>query len=451
MGALLTIFILAIGPFIQQVIVFENHEVIAGNASHPISHYYGIFSETAGPDLGMLAAVYTGGLNSQANDVSVTPSCSTGNCTWPNYASLAVCSACANLTAELRESSLNFTVPNASNTFIQSSFSLPNGFGLSGIFDNLYPTSDYPLSLMNATTTYSGDRTPAVDTMAFPNRGNVLMDGFLITKPPDVQTLFPLGPPLAFECIVHFCVQTYHATVTNGIFSETVIAELGLNGTTFMGPENINSYPSPFNKQDFTVGANTILGLTSWFNTSFTGNAWNGEKGWSFSSVMLESLFQSVTGFEPDSAGTTTSRSTRKFDPTTLFEDIARSMTVRVRTTYFSPFANDPDVFGPPTAVGVAFRTLIHSHVEWAWIILPAILELLGLAFFVLVVRNSRMSGVGPYKSGLLPVLFHGIEGRAREKMPALDDIDMMKDHAGRTYVRLESFGDAGWRLVPVE
>ena len=57
------------------------------------------------------------------------PVCSTGNCTWPSFSSLAVCSFCTDLTSQLRYNP----------DYGHHEWELSNGYG---IFDGVYATVD---------------------------------------------------------------------------------------------------------------------------------------------------------------------------------------------------------------------------------------------------------------------------------------------------------------------
>jgi hypothetical protein len=75
-----------------------------------------------------MAAIHAGILNS-ANVPMLAPSCSSGNCTWERFATLAFCSRCADVTRDLAE----YCPPgalgcgNTSSTSIRQ-FKLPGGF-----------------------------------------------------------------------------------------------------------------------------------------------------------------------------------------------------------------------------------------------------------------------------------------------------------------------------------
>lgn len=99
-GAALTLATLVFEPALQQIPAYTNRLVPSGSV--PIGRCLKSSDTEAGPEGGLAigssskGAVYTGTYNSTLT--TYEPTCPTGNCTWPTYSSLGMCSACANLT-----------------------------------------------------------------------------------------------------------------------------------------------------------------------------------------------------------------------------------------------------------------------------------------------------------------------------------------------------------------
>jgi hypothetical protein len=133
-GALLTIMTIAINPFVQQIISYEARLVNVTEASIPVAINYNTTGQVGGSleaDLTIKAAIMNAVLNIDATSslFDVRPDCATGNCTWPPYQTLAVCSACNDLTKELTTKSAN--LKNSDKTPIPgTNSSLPNGLFL---------------------------------------------------------------------------------------------------------------------------------------------------------------------------------------------------------------------------------------------------------------------------------------------------------------------------------
>lgn len=239
-GAFLTVLTLAIGPFIQQVVSFPTIYPNSTQAGIPIATRLkdgGAFSGSLGSgvrtgdiDLNMLAAIYAGLYSSTDTDFNVTSTCSTHNCSWSSYETLAVCSTCANLTSQLT------TSVNEGNEGMVASdrYRLPNGFGLEGV--QLIGTGNgarYYNSSLNISTpgpAMTSDSDTIFNPIAFPNMRSVLTDLFAVASFPvngtrgGADDLFPSSPLVAWECMLQFCIHEMAATEADGSFVETTTA-----------------------------------------------------------------------------------------------------------------------------------------------------------------------------------------------------------------------------------
>jgi hypothetical protein len=175
----------------------------------------------------------------------VKPSCSTGNCTWDVYQSLAVCGSTADVTDQL--SDIWAIVPAAANTPAPlltigdfptevnvTGFFLPNGAGILNSTLNL--TSNEPALLPASTPSNNGQQYPThIDSLAFPNVAQPLGNFFVIFTVPapaggsDIPDGLPLAQ-VAFECILQLCVQSYNTTTVDGV-SSTKVTSSFINNT----------------------------------------------------------------------------------------------------------------------------------------------------------------------------------------------------------------------------
>jgi hypothetical protein len=123
-GCVVTLMALVSNAFIQQAVSYPTRAAVSSQlATIPYAQVYDINANnySGSPILwpGMMAAIYDGALMSNLSQTSssITPQCSTGNCSFPEFASLAICSRCADASHLLSETS------ETSGTFR----SLPNG------------------------------------------------------------------------------------------------------------------------------------------------------------------------------------------------------------------------------------------------------------------------------------------------------------------------------------
>lgn len=416
-GACLTVLLLAVGPFVQQIIAFEDRPVSQSTASIPIAQNYSP-ETTPSVDINSLtvdmkAAILNGALSTSALEYQNVPSCATGNCTWGNYQSLAVCSACAAVGA----TELGMILKLDDVTSLEEA-----GVFIVYAYWDPFETSAY----------YAEKKTP---TLAFPDHGTLIADVFLLN-------LFG-----TFECILEFCVKTYNASVKNGNFIETEIKSTHQRGTTSMiAAYNHFAYGAGYNfpPLNFTddVGIHTIdpentFYLSQYINLTFMGSVGdapdtsNGFEGQvESSSDVVEALYTLMVGGNNPNA-----------TPDVIFDNTARSMTKVIRAN-----AHTSDGTAKTLALGQALRNETFISVRWLWLILPAAVQLLALAFLVAIIHLTRRAGLEAYKDGVLPVLFHGIDEESRRNIGRLSLADMA-EKAEKTEMVLVDRHSAGWSL----
>ena len=398
-------------------------------------NYFALTADPDEVDVRVAAAALDGALNPQPINSSVVPICSTGNCTWPIYHSLAVCSNCANLSTQVRTTS-------------DYQYVLPNGALLNPAqpsqFDDEYDTSGL---VLNVTTTYDG-----LDTISFPNDGRVIADVFAISQTGLYEDLSAEGP-IAFECILQFCVKTYNASVQDGVFYEQELDWLGETGPTTMVTFDDLPVTVGFGLDSFqnitvdgaTFSVNTIdlYTVSNWFSTTFNGTVMSGRDSvFYYSSDTMNSIHQALTGQENQVYIMDKKDYVSDLNP--IFKNMERTMTTMLRNGYLGERSN-----GTGLAVGTATRDETYLHVVWPWIILPALVQVLVLLFLALVILNTRRERVEVYKGSLLSVLFHGIDESSRQQMGVLDGQSELEAEAEDLEVEFVSRDGAGWRLLP--
>ena len=65
---------------------------------------------------------------------------------------------------------------------------------------------------------------------------------------------------------------------------------------------------------------------------------------------------------------------------------------------------------------GVAWTNVVYTEVRWLWLIFPATLVLLSMLFLVATMVASWQSGLKPWKSFILPVLYTRLEDGLQEE-----------------------------------
>jgi hypothetical protein len=93
---------------------------------------------------------------------------------------------------------------------------------------------------------------------------------------------------------------------------------------------------------------------------------------------------------------------------------------------------------------GIAWTEVVHIEVRWLWLIFPASLVLLSTIFLVATMIASWQSGLKPWKSFILPVLYTRLEEGLQEEwkqeyMDAGNSLAEVKDR----WTSLDSTDDA--------
>src|SRR2546423_6462138 len=145
----------------------------------------------------MMAAIHAGILDS-ANVPILAPSCTSGNCTWDRFATLAFCSRCADVTGDLTEYCPP-GAPSCGNTNSSSvhQFKLSGGFLFTDVL--IHP----PWITVNS----------SIDRIAAAND-----DGFVVAGIKDPMFAFArLRTNLtndATACAIYPCLRTYDVSVS---------------------------------------------------------------------------------------------------------------------------------------------------------------------------------------------------------------------------------------------
>lgn len=96
---------------------------------------------------------------------------------------------------------------------------------------------------------------------------------------------------------------------------------------------------------------------------------------------------------------------------------------------------------------GKAYSQEVFIRVRWEWAIFPIILDLLGVIFLASNVWINSRDGVYLWKSSLLPLLFHGLEGWGHDALDFNEQSEMEKK-AKKMYAKLKRSDMGSTKLV---
>ncbi|KAK3899054.1 hypothetical protein C8A05DRAFT_46780 [Staphylotrichum tortipilum] len=401
-GAVVTLLALGFDVFVQQTVSFEPRDVAMddGNATLGLAHAYDSGATRIGAlgtilnvapstmDLAMQGAVFRGLYNLGSPAVF---NCTTSKCQWNStYYSLGYTSSCADVT----EATIRLH-PNASATWNSSSpgrrevdmnLTTPGGIRLAAPFSH---TSWQTVVSVNATS------------LSKENGVSVNADGVRLMSPDIVRIgvfrvpvdiiNFAITPAnmTIFECDIALAAYKYSNLSSSGQNLtvgklDTIRLDPGLltdgENTTAAAHITFNQTGLPL----MTVSASDIAGLQLLFTTSrFSGR-----------------IYEGLSGI-PDQG---TGDAFRSGDIAQTMHAMADSMTNQLRSTY-------------NVAVrGLSFVPVVFIDVEWAWITLPLVVQLISITFTVIIIiQSARTAGLPLWKSSTMALLTYDVQFRDDE------------------------------------
>lgn len=431
-GAIIVLCLLGVNTFTQQVITeVTGHFTLGfGAGSVPINTNYTWYDQGSTRNVGtqqpipnMVAAIQNGFYSFSSNQllptVSTWSSCNGDSCDFGKYQSIAVCSACVDVTQNVSN-----PCPNGSCAATDY-YTLPNGtlslLANSGIL-NITSDTKYPMS---------SDLSPGpliVRTLAMvANTAKSNATGAQAT-----------------ECAAWWCVKTYQSQMINNTLQETVLhsytdTSAGAK-TSYDSPDAIylqppecwinNTTPSNSSYCSYWAGAYTQVALQNFlaapnaslpfpaFLSGFTTFSGQGDdRTYNYSSLLAGGLLSS-------SAVPSSVLGSIKYG----FTQMAEQMTVNIRSMATADG-------GAEYSYSNGTQTEPKFHVRWGWLAYPIAIVAISLIFLAITIWITRRDE--SWKSSILPILFHSFGGVAREDFIKLDTVKEMRSESKRRKVSL--------------
>ncbi|KAF4303065.1 hypothetical protein GTA08_BOTSDO09510 [Botryosphaeria dothidea] len=409
------------GPFAQQIVSLESRSVPQPNVNStiPIARIYdtGAISSDdyvynpINADSDMQGAFFNGLFNLG------TPfdfTCPTGNCTWPEFSSLALCSNCEDVTGQTAREEIGGENKSAPTTLLKT----PGGVSIQ-LNDRGSSKGYYDLLAGNTSGLYTWSTLLLATIAVAQAQGEAI--GFSFEPQYDEYVRDSLSYTVT-ECNITWCAKRYRdVSVVNGTLENFSMEDVPLIQRGRISLVNLTLSESKEDNVDATP-------LAPWKNTTFfvmyQDNA-------STRQFLLKALtFNTISYSEEQDYVFNTGRALYKQNITEVISNITTSMTNRIRRGRNSTVAN-----------GVVLQPGTIVVVQWSWSIVPISLVVLGFAFLAAVVCVNSSQGAPLWKSGLVPFLFHGFEDGWREQQGAritkIERRDEVTDEAARMCVRL--------------
>ena len=400
---MVAIMILLFDPFLQQVVVYPSRPVPSGDTATVVrSERYGARSYEDLPlpsvvDLSMKAAIYNGvfAIGNQAEH-TVDHTCTSGNCTWPEFSSLAICNKCENITSLVEK--------DCDDTGCYM-LSLPNGPQISGLGGQINS------SVTNISTNLN-------DIQASVFRFSSLVSKS-VNDPNDAY---------AIECAMWYCVQTYATSVKDSILHQEILSSYRNDSATLAHHSDLiyntsaSSHPkSAANTTIFRVAFLAAEALNSFMSSTFTGSGGLNRSGSAFSSDIQQALYNTA-------------------NISARIDNLAVAMTNNIR--------QQSDNLTNP-AQGTTWVSETYVHVRWKWFTYPAAVAILAIVFLTGSIVETAYREVLVWKASNLALLFHG-QGLDLTDPPfvKVNRLSRMSELAKDVKIELTQTIEEDWRLV---
>lgn len=348
-------------------------------------------------------------------------SCPTGNCTWPIIPTVAVCGSCMDLTEEIR---ISRSSPESDNCVVS--------FGLL-VFEGLCETIDWMQVFTVGPSSGRIFKSLEAEGIRWDSQ-NLIGTFGAVGLPHNISYSSGLNQSVATECALWYCLQAHEVKVVLGKTEDNVVQtwshvqdlEPGYTGNiTFKNvPGSMNVDAS----DKYGMSFKQVLGMSQYLNKTFIGNV-SADGG-------LQVLYP-----DTDFAG----GMHRGLDDTNAWIDrLARSMTNEIRLNNTVANAASEGRYH-----GTTNTTEVVIVVRWKWIIYPAALVLLSMAYLFYAILYTTRLQVQPWKAdALVPLclrLDNDLEYLAAD---GFDDEGGINKKIGESTVKLQMDGNRVLRLT---
>lgn len=479
LGALVTIFALALDPFFQQVVSFPeqwtlqktNSSIARAVRYEPeisIDYVNGVDMINLDADMLAVADPFFVGNGTQpvpfgnGSRVDFSLTCPSSNCTWPSYDTLGMCSKCVEM-PKLLDFACVYTTVDWTSTLNATVSSYPNttvcGYFLNSTSENRVLMSGYMVDgkgkpigetlLMRTLPLLSNPfRDPlwGDGSLNFKDIRNPLVD-FLISSTADASDVHANKPPLIHECVITWCVKTIQSSYYVGTYTEEVTATL-LNTTSGPVPW-LTTAEEDFFETSYLENV-TIAAPSTGENFSRWG--WGVSNDTMFQTVLIfDRLFPAFTTIGNDSddairwrTGAPDEVRTKRpeINPWLLpnnithhVERLVQAMTNVIRSSSSSELIT-----------GTAFDNEVYVRVRWGWLSLPLGLLLLSCVFLLATVIKSGIEKdqVSIRKNSAIATLLYGFPEHYQKKLAKNNTQGTPRAKAKNLKVRLSP--TRGWR-----
>jgi hypothetical protein len=486
LGAVLTLLMLGIDTFFQQVVsIPQRWEFDSPVRLRSVTHYEarsapfsrgGLMQFDVDEDMSTVVEkfLFDNGtqLNSWGNGTqAIFPViCPTGNCTWPEHQTLAVCSACEDVSEMLTFACLSSRIDWLSNVTDTEQTTARESTIRNGTMCGYYinATSPFPVLMSGYSVNQSSEEAllmrtlPSVtyggrfaafggSSLNFRNIRYPLIDFIVSSTIGGFEGVHQNETPVAHECILYWCVKNLEASSYEGNYKETTLstftnttgfADLWVLQPTYesaLGPVIMVSFSENVTVNTPLEDGGSEYGLSNGTNCQTIGT--------------LDTFLPSFTTAQNATAEPVMRHGLRMTVPTTRvlpvnpwlrpkdisghMERMAMAMTNVMRATASDSRAN-----------GTAWAVETYIQVSWGWITYPFVLLVLSFVFLIATIRKSSQvkNEIGAWKTSTMPTLLYGLPRTTRDSLGSNSPAWTKPGRQGHS-TRIKLLPNKGWRI----
>lgn len=489
LGAAVTLFAIALDPFFQKLVDYPSKTTLDSTMNSTIPkvlqyrpHYdYESRSgyETALVDQDMqtvlLNYLYGNGTKELPaiadTRLAIPLSCPTSNCTWPEYDSLAICSACEDISELLTYRRESGALDWIANTSLADPEKIANGtmYGwflnatesdmrskpilMSGYRESTpqFPNKEALITrVLPLVTNPMRERLYGDGSYHFKSIQNPLLDFFVVSAANGVESVYRHERPVAHECMLSWCVQTMKSSYFEAVYREQV-TNITMNTTATDSPWTAKSVTTPFgNGTDIRflpdiyierngnvfgasnlAAARTTFAYDDYFPSTYTqGNdsdiAWLRYKAARTNNIPFLRNISYNPFLAPNNV-------------TNHMEKLAKALTNMMRSTNENEWV-----------YGDVFSEVIFVHVRWAWLTLPLVLLVFTFFFLAGTVIKSYLAkeDVGAWKTSAIATLIYGLPDDMQKAIVAQAPDDFPRTpRAQARKMKVNMLPKTGWKM----
>lgn len=477
LGATIVVLSLALDPFFQQLVSYPQRRGVFGivgpSRTTTFQTIGGFNRDPAGymsvsSDLEVEHAIelaIAGDTSSLIND----PICTSSNCYWPPFQTLALCSECRDITNLLERGCLTESgdwtlLQNGSDTTAAigtagntSAIGTSCGYFINATSSNPVLMSGYRLNSSTTPATLGEALWMRLLPLTMRRLNTTMWDGsyhfknlsssypvhdMIISISADLDGVYNYTPPMAAECVMRYCVQTITAKSEGDGYKETILSTytndtsvpIPFDGFTEGGeryelilhpPDQNETFIMPYLSKVQTAATLDYMlpsTMTSWNQSAYLQSKestfYHNEELSAFWKWYNQDLVLGIN--EKVGSHAFSLSSWPKPKSVAEYHERLASAISRVMRRY-------PNSTIPVEGYGTVET---YVHIRWLWLILPVALVIGTFVLLLTTILKSHHDAGGIWKTSVLATLFHGLEEDTRVQLGNDRELSRMQDKA---------------------